>query len=120
MRVLVCGGRDFLDSVLLGKVLDGLTPRPTLILHGAARGADRLAGEFASAQGIAQRAFPAQWSQFGREKRVAQMLSLGKPELVVAFPGGRGTADMVRKARAAGVRVMAVFPNGVTRCEAGA
>jgi formate dehydrogenase assembly factor FdhD len=32
-------------------------------------------------------------------------LSKGKPDLVVAFPGGRGTADMVRKAQTAGVPV---------------
>lgn len=36
------------------------------------------------------------------------MLSEGKPSLVVAFPGGEGTADMVRKARAAGVEVVEV------------
>jgi hypothetical protein len=36
------------------------------------------------------------------------MLGQGHPDLVVAFPGGRGTADMVRRANAAGVRVMEV------------
>jgi hypothetical protein len=34
--------------------------------------------------------------------------SKGKPDLVVAFPGGRGTANMVKQARAAGVAVMEV------------
>jgi UDP-N-acetylmuramoylalanine-D-glutamate ligase len=34
------------------------------------------------------------------------MLEREKPDLVVAFPGGRGTADMVAKARAAGVEVL--------------
>jgi hypothetical protein len=36
------------------------------------------------------------------------MLDDGKPELVVAFPGGRGTADMMRRAREAGVEVIEV------------
>jgi hypothetical protein len=40
------------------------------------------------------------------------MLDMEKPDLVVAFPGGRGTADMVRRAKAAGVRVVAVTPEG--------
>jgi hypothetical protein len=31
-----------------------------------------------------------------------------RPDVVIAFPGGAGTADMVRKARVAGVRVMEV------------
>jgi UDP-N-acetylmuramoylalanine-D-glutamate ligase len=33
------------------------------------------------------------------------MLTDGKPDLVIAFPGGRGTASMVNLARAAGVPV---------------
>jgi len=33
------------------------------------------------------------------------MLDEGKADLVVAFPGGRGTANMLSQARAADVRV---------------
>ena len=33
------------------------------------------------------------------------MLDKGKPDVVVAFPGGRGTADMVRRAEGAGIEV---------------
>jgi ABC-type branched-subunit amino acid transport system substrate-binding protein len=36
------------------------------------------------------------------------MIREGKPDAVVAFPGGRGTADMVRQARAAGIEVREV------------
>ena len=36
------------------------------------------------------------------------MLDEGKPDLVIAFPGGRGTADMVRKANRAGVKVVEI------------
>jgi ABC-type sugar transport system substrate-binding protein len=36
------------------------------------------------------------------------MLDEGKPDIVVAFPGGTGTADMVRRARKAGVVVIEV------------
>jgi hypothetical protein len=38
------------------------------------------------------------------------MLDEGKPQLVVAFPGGRGTADMIGRARAAGVPVVEARP----------
>jgi len=38
-------------------------------------------------------------------ERNAAMLGLG-PDLVVAFPGGSGTAGMVRLAKAAGVEVI--------------
>jgi hypothetical protein len=37
------------------------------------------------------------------------MLTEGKPDLVVAFPGGRGTADMVRRAYAANVIVKEIL-----------
>lgn len=42
---------------------------------------------------------------FRRNKR---MLEEGKPDLVVAFPGGKGTANMVSLAKQAGVKVIEV------------
>jgi hypothetical protein len=36
------------------------------------------------------------------------MLEEGKPDLVVAFPGGRGTANMVKQVRGTGVNVLEV------------
>ena len=78
------------------------------LIHGAARGADSLAGEWASTRAVPVKIFPADWQTHGRSAghiRNAQMLREGKPDLVVAFPGGRGTADMVAKANAAGITV---------------
>ncbi|WP_226736027.1 hypothetical protein [Microvirga lenta] len=37
--------------------------------------------------------------------RSQPMLNVGKPHVVIAFPGGRGTADIVRQAKAAGIKV---------------
>lgn len=34
MRVLVCGGRDYRNARHLYKVLDGLSPKPSIIIHG--------------------------------------------------------------------------------------
>lgn len=53
--------------------------------------------------------FRADWEQCGRQAgplRNARMLAEGRPDAVIAFPGGKGTADMVRKARAAGLPVV--------------
>jgi hypothetical protein len=110
MRVLVCGGRDFQDDAALVRVLDELhAERPfTLLIHGAARGADRMAGSWAAARGIPCQAFPADWERLQRRagpERNGRMLREGRPDLVVAFPGGTGTADMVRRAGTAGVPV---------------
>ena len=110
MRVLVCGGRDYHDSERVQEVLDGLhqeTPF-SCVIHGAARGADTLAGLWAKRNAVPVEAYAAAWSRHGRAAgmiRNEQMLHEGRPDLVVAFPGGVGTAGMVRIARQAGVRV---------------
>lgn len=53
----------------------------------------------------------ADWEDLGRKAgpiRNQRMLDDGRPELVVAFPGGPGTAHMCRIAREAGVEVIEV------------
>jgi YspA, cpYpsA-related SLOG family len=82
-----------------------------VLVAGGARGADTLADEWAKAQGIACQIFMADWEGLGRKAgpiRNQRMLDEGKPDLVIAFPGGRGTADMVRRAREAGVETIEV------------
>jgi hypothetical protein len=87
---------------------------PHLLIHGGATGADTLAGyaaetldvSFGATWGVVK--YRADWKKHGKAagfKRNQQMLDEGKPDLVIAFPGGKGTADMVRRAEAAGVRV---------------
>lgn len=111
MRLLVCGGRDFSDQTLAESLLDEIhrnTP-VTELIHGAARGADTLAALWARSRGVPERPFPADWAAHGRAAgclRNEQMLLEGRPELVLALPGGRGTADMVSRARRAGLRVV--------------
>lgn len=82
-----------------------------LVIHGAAPGADSLAKEWADLRGIAENGYPADWTRFGRKAgpiRNQRMLDQGKPDIVIAFPGGRGTADMVRRARTAGIPALEV------------
>jgi hypothetical protein len=111
IKVLVCGGRDFNDQYLLYSVLGTLhdgKPKIAELIHGAARGADQMAGAWAIQNRVPVRAFPADWDKHGRAAgpiRNEQMLREGKPDLVLAFPGGRGTAHMCRIAAEAGVPV---------------
>jgi hypothetical protein len=112
MRVLITGGRDFGDRELLFGALDSLHAAHgfTTLIHRDAKGADRLAGEWADARGVSVEAHPADWKKHGRGAgpvRNQKMLEQ-KPDLVVAFPGGKGTADMVRRAKEAGIEVVAV------------
>lgn len=112
MKVLVCGGRNFSDELTVGSWLGGIHKNNgpiTLLIEGGASGADFLARKFAHWQGIPVKTFPAEWSKLGRPAgpiRNKRMLDEGKPDLVVAFDGGKGTANMVKQAREAGVRVL--------------
>lgn len=111
MRVLVCGGRDFNDWTFLDRVLIAVhAKRPiTTVIEGGARGADSMGRAWAERRGIAVSTFPADWELYGKRAgsvRNLKMLREGRPDLVVAFPGGRGTSHMVRSAREADVRVL--------------
>lgn len=111
MRLLVCGdrnwgGRD--NEALLRERLEAL--RPEVVIHGCARGADRMAGRLAGELGCVVVEFPAQWDKFGRAAgpiRNQQMLDEGSPDHVLwchhDLNSSRGTADMVRRAQKAGI-----------------
>jgi hypothetical protein len=126
MRVLVCGGRKYTNSERLFGVLDGLSAAMpiTAIAHGAAKGADTLAGRWAASRGMPVFEFPADWSDISHPdacivarpdsskydakagtRRNEEMLKTFKPYLVIAFSGGNGTAHMVQLARSAGITV---------------
>jgi hypothetical protein len=120
MNVLVCGGRDYADVRALNEALDAIHREKniTRLIHGAARGADLLAAAWAHSRGIPAIDFPADWNKDGRAAgfvRNAGMLRDGRPELVVAFPGGKGTAHMVKLSRAAGVAVLEPAGPAATR-----
>jgi hypothetical protein len=109
MRVLVCGGRDFADAALLERILNTMHAfEPfTVLIHGDAPGADTLAAQWAHRHGVLVEAFPADWQRDGHSagpRRNQRMITLGKPDLVIAFPtGGPGTRDMICRAKASGI-----------------
>jgi hypothetical protein len=111
VRILVCGGRDYDDADLVREVLDEQFEVVSCIIHGGSRGADSLARAWAKRNGVMTEQYSADWRQYGKAAgpmRNQQMLNSGAPDLVIAFPGGRGTADMVRRAKDAGVPVREV------------
>lgn len=111
MKLLVCGGRDFNDPDRLWTHLEDLRIDSfdgiEMIIHGGADGADSLAGAWAQMHGIMEVVVPAPWQHYGKRAGMLRnqwMLRL-KPDLVVAMPGGRGTAGMVKLAEKAGVPI---------------
>jgi hypothetical protein len=115
-RVLVCGGRNYDDWEPLFAVLDALLGQNDLvIIQGGAPGADGIARMWSRSRKCECLNFPADWRKQGRAAgpiRNHRMLAEGKPDLVLAAPGGRGTADMVRQARAAGLEVREIASEG--------
>ena len=106
---LVCGGRDFSD---VSRVCDELSARSvTAVVHGGAKGADSIAGDWARENGIAEVVVNPQWAFYNKAAgsvRNGWMLEFVRVDEVLAFKGGNGTADMVKQARIAGVRVTEV------------
>ncbi len=109
LRILVCGGRDYVDAARVDEVLSQYHGRIDYIVTGGAGGADELGAAWARRNRLDLIVVNADWKKHGRAAgpvRNALMLKECSPHLVVAFPGGRGTADMVRQASLAGVEVV--------------
>lgn len=113
---LVCGGTGFSDETMFEEAMSKLMLRfgcPASIVHGDAPGADTMAGDLGERLAIEVLAVPAEWGVYGRAAgpiRNRAMLA-HKPNKVIAFPGGRGTANMVKQARKAGIDVIEITPN---------
>lgn len=129
MIVLVTGGRTFGErdgefDALCDALYDiDNETRITCVVHGHAHGADAIARGWAELRregpparpDIHIQGFRADWNLLGRgagHERNARMVAwvasraaAGERVLVLACPGGRGTADCVAKARAAGLTV---------------
>jgi hypothetical protein len=91
-------------------VLDDIRRRGhvTTLIEGGATGADSLAHAWAVTNEIPIETYAANWRTHGRSAgplRNARMLRVGKPDLVVAFQGGSGTANMIQLAETAGIEV---------------
>lgn len=114
MVVLVCGSREWKDADAIRVELVKLPP-DTLVIHGDARGADKIAGEVALALGLKVKAVPAKWKELGKSSGVLRnqhMLDMC-PDLVIGFcvdvTPTSGTMDMLKRARAKGVNTKVVF-----------
>ena len=114
MRVLVCGGRTY-SELRVTQWLTAFDREVSCVIEGGAAGADLGACIWADQNKKELETYPADWGKYGKRAgfiRNQQMLDEGKPDLVIAFPGGKGTAMMVKLARKAGVEVIEVAEDG--------
>jgi predicted Rossmann-fold nucleotide-binding protein len=106
IRVLVCGGRTYSNVHRVHSVIQAL-PHDAVIITGGANGADTLAEHSALSLGMVAEVYYPNWDKYGKAAgpiRNQEMLDSGIDK-VIAFPGGYGTADMIRRARKADIPV---------------
>ncbi len=111
MRIAVTGGRDFKDEDLFYEVIDNM--RLTHVIYGdCPTGLDHLMHYYLSCRPvIGRQRFKADWDKEGKAAgpiRNRQMIDEGRPKLLVAFPGGRGTADCMAHAKRNRIPVLCV------------
>jgi predicted Rossmann-fold nucleotide-binding protein len=130
MRVVVCGGRHYRNAEFVFRKLNELHAEKHFrdLMQGGATGADSLARDWALTKPeIVMWVVRADWTDLSHPDAVIRVRQNGTkydakaghrrnrkmlawlPDLVVAFPGGKGTADMVEQARAADVKVIEVI-----------
>ena len=103
-RILVSGSRGWTDKEVIAAALPQYGD--VLIIHGGARGADKIAGKIAIERGLNQRIFIPEWSKFGKRAgilRNIQMLKEGMPDEGLVFWDGKSRGakhmlDLLRKA----------------------
>lgn len=103
MRLLVFGGRFYHDDEtfdLWMRRLHGDGEHIKVIINGGAPGADTMAQKWADKHNIPYLTFHANWAKYGKAAgplRNQEMIEHGQPDHAIAFPGGTGTADMLKR-----------------------
>lgn len=123
-KILVCGGRNYNNKCVVYNTLyricdnrgwnyepdsyGNYLPNVTIIHGGCKTGTDRLADEWAIVNWTGLKVCEAQWHLFGKAAGPMrnELMLLHAPDLVVAFPGGKGTADMIKRTKKAGFEVI--------------
>ena len=111
MRVVVCGGRNYVNEEFLFDQLDRHLDEAEdlLLIEGGAKGADSMAREWAKLRGVKHETVKAEWKKHGKKAgylRNKRMIIGMKADLVIAFFGGKGTAHSVAIAQENSIPVL--------------
>ena len=113
-RVIIAGGRNFDDYVILKCTMDKILANIVegiVVVCGMARGADTLGEQYAREKGYEVNYFPADWDKYGKSagyRRNEQMAQ--NADALVAFWDGqsRGTKYMIDLAYRYGLKVRVI------------
>lgn len=105
MKILICGSRTINDTAIVSQAIEESGLKPTHIISGGARGADRLAGEYAASNGIEFTEYLADWDRYGKRAGfMSNYIMVGEAEAVIAVWDSKssGTKHAIDTARSCG------------------
>lgn len=108
MRTIIAGSRDCTDMRELLAALTACGWRPSTVVSGAARGADRLGELWAAEVKVPCARFPAEWDRYGKAAgyRRNELMADNAEALIALWDGeSRGTRHMIDIARRKGLLV---------------
>ena len=107
MKLIIAGGRDYSLTARDKSNLDALIPSIECVVSGACpTGVDHDAEAWAETLGIPVVRFPALWRTHGRRAGPIRNQEMADyADALAVFPGGRGTADMLSRAKRRGLQV---------------
>lgn len=110
MRVRICGGREYNDCGRVWCELSLLHAQEpfTLVICGGARGVDAFALLWAETHDVPSIKCCARWDGVQAADCLIQSFEVGNPDLVIAFPGGPGTARSVTQAQSLRIRMVII------------
>lgn len=134
MRVCICGPRDYYNYDVLCDAIEASGFDITEVVSGGADGVDKMGERWAKENGRKLKIFPAEWDNFKlpgciikvrpHDKkrynstagfhRNGQMADYGEAVIAI-ITGSHGTADMVKKAKLAGLKVFEYEPDNHTK-----
>jgi len=113
MRIIIAGGRDFIDVDLLWSTMDALLEgvQDVTIVSGGARGADKMGERYADSKNLPVQRYPADWNKYGKQAgylRNAEMAA--NADALVAFwdKKSNGTRHMIDLAKKAGLTITVI------------
>lgn len=108
MKTIIAGSRHITDESLIQKAVDASGFEVSVVVHGAARGVDTLAWDWALNKNLPVMSFPADWYGKGRGAgpiRNTEMANYADALIAIWDGKSRGTKDMIDKATKKGLKV---------------
>lgn len=114
MKTIIAGGRDYAFKDADYAFVDEIhkeTPI-TEVVSGGALGADLSGETWAKRNGVPVKKFPADWERYGKGAGYIRNQHMADyADRLIIFPGGKGTADMMRKAKSKGLPIFSNHKN---------